>query len=105
RWLTDPALPGGCLIVSASIELDDRPGRPRDQLVGIFKKLHDSLARAAGLAMEEGHFRWDLDPGQLALELNGITLIFQQQRRVMRQADAESRARAAFERLVADASG
>src|SRR5687768_3596482 len=27
RWLGDPALPGGCVFMAASIELDDRPGR------------------------------------------------------------------------------
>ena len=32
-WADDPAMPGGCVIIGATIEYDDRPGPVRDALV------------------------------------------------------------------------
>ena len=66
--------PGGCFFVGASAELDDRPGPPRDALVQACKDWIDELAKAARIAVSEGHFRADLDPEQFAFEVYGIML-------------------------------
>jgi AcrR family transcriptional regulator len=100
RWVSDPALPGGCLFITASAELDDREGRPRDFLVGALKQLADTLTRSARLAVEAGHFRPDLDCEQFAFELDALVLGYSQRRRLFRSQDAEARARASFERLL-----
>src|SRR5206468_5300187 len=34
-WERDEALPGGCIFVAATAELDDRPGPARDRLVAL----------------------------------------------------------------------
>jgi AcrR family transcriptional regulator len=104
RWLVweeDPRLPGGCIFVQAATELDDRPGLPRDLLAQSQRELFAMLSRAAALAIEAGHFRPDLDAAQFAFELNSIILGFHHSRRLMRDEMAETRARAAFERLLA----
>lgn len=104
RWATDPSLPGGCLILSAATELDDREGKPREFLVAAERLLLASLARSASLAVEAGHLRRELDCEQLAFELVGIMLVYNQSRRLLRDPKAEKRARAAFERLLASAA-
>jgi AcrR family transcriptional regulator len=103
RWLNDPANVGGCLFMTASVELDDHPGRPRDLLVGTQRQLLDTVAKAARLGIDAGHFRADLDCDQVAFEIDAILLGYNQLRRLMQAPEAEARARAAFERLLRDA--
>src|SRR5207237_6016610 len=102
-WVSDAAQ-GGCPFVAASFELDDRiDSRPRGYLVTAQRLLLATLARAAQLAKEEGHFRPDLDTEQFAFELDGVMLSFSHWKRLLRDSRAEGRAREAFERLIADA--
>jgi AcrR family transcriptional regulator len=103
HWMSDPAAPGGCLFCAAASELDDREGRPRDFLVSRQQQLRDTLAKAARLAVESGHFRADLDCEQFAFEWHAIMLGYNLQKRLFRHAGSEARARAAFARLVASA--
>jgi AcrR family transcriptional regulator len=103
RWATDPALPGGCILVAATAELDDHEGRPRDFLSATQRQLDETLTRSVRMAMEAGHFRADLDAEQLAFELHSIFLGYHHTKRLLRDPRAEKRGRVAFERLVADA--
>jgi AcrR family transcriptional regulator len=99
-WVQDASSPGGCLFLAASTELDDKEGRPRDYLVGTQRQLLTSLARAARLAIEAGHFRADLDCDQFAFELYGLLLGYSHFRRLLRDPRSESRTRGAFDRLI-----
>lgn len=106
RWLAwdgQDFMPGGCIFVTAAVELDDRPGPARDRLVATQKDWLGTLAGAARIAVEEGHFRADLDPAQLAFEIYAIAFGFHSLSRLLRDSAAERRARAAFERLLRDA--
>jgi AcrR family transcriptional regulator len=106
RWLEWSArsdMPGGCIFVAASAELDDRPGEARDLLVSSQRQVTRMLAKAARLAVDEGHFRADLDVDQFAFDFYSLILGYHQWKRLLRDARAESRVRAAFERLVASA--
>jgi AcrR family transcriptional regulator len=100
RWATDPSLPGGCIFVAASAELDDREGPVRDYVAGQQRLLIGSLARAARIAVEEGHFRRDLDAEQFAFETLGIYLAFHHAVRLLRDPKALRRARASLARLL-----
>ncbi len=60
------------------------------------------MAKAARLAVEAGHFRADLDAEQLAFEISGIVLGYHHSHRMLHDAKAGERARAAFERLLND---
>ncbi|HUJ27064.1 MAG TPA: TetR/AcrR family transcriptional regulator [Myxococcales bacterium] len=100
RWYTDRALPGGCLFVAAVFEMDDRPGMVREVLVELQRQLMAALGKSARIAMDEGHFRRDLDPAQFAFEFNSILLGFNHSWRLMDDPKAERRARAAFARLI-----
>ncbi len=75
RWATkSDEVEGGCIFVGASYELDDTPGALRDAAVQAQKAWIETLRRAASLAVDEGHFRADLDPAQFAYEAYGVLL-------------------------------
>lgn len=106
RWLEWPRRvrqPGGCIFAAAAAELDDRPGPARDRLVELQREWLATIARVVRGAQGEGQFRADLDAEQLAFEFQGIGLALNMSARLLRDPRALARARAAFERLVADA--
>jgi AcrR family transcriptional regulator len=103
RWLAweqSPSLPGGCPFMSASFELDDQPGVVRDFVVQSLRDWMDTLAGAARIAVQEGHFRRDLDCEQFAHECQGIGLAFVHASRLMNDPKAHARAQSAFESLL-----
>jgi hypothetical protein len=102
-WEQSPSLPGGCPFMAASFELDDRPGPVRDFVVQNLRDWMDTMAGAARIAVQEGHFRADLDCEQFAHECQGIGLAFVHASRLMRDPKARARAQTAFESLL-DAS-
>ena len=94
---------GGCVFIAAANELDDRGDSPlRRRLVEYQREWLHGLARAAALAVEEGHFRADLDTEQFAYEFYSIILAFHHSSRLLRDARSEERAQRQFERLIAD---
>jgi AcrR family transcriptional regulator len=99
-WSKAEFLPGGCIFVVASVELDDRPGPARDLLLSGQKDWLATLAQAARIAVDEKHFRRDLDCEQVAHELYSIAYGYHFLRRVGDPAEAERRTRAAFERIL-----
>ena len=102
-WEQSPSLPGGCPFMAASFELDDRPGPVRDYVVQNLRDWIDTLAGAARIAVQEGHFRADLDCEQFAQDCQGIGLGFVHASRLMRDPQARVRAQRAFDALVLSA--
>lgn len=100
HWSRASELPGGCLFIAASSEFDDRPGPLRDLLLASQKDWLAALAQAARIAVEEGHFRADLDPDQFAWQEDAFILGYHHAARLLRARDAEKRARSAFESLI-----
>jgi len=100
-WMEWVRKPGGCVFIAASSELDDRPGPLRDELVRQQKLLLESLERSAQLAIAEGHFRRGLDTAQFAFELDSILVGYSHLHRLIADPRAETRARKAFEALIA----
>jgi AcrR family transcriptional regulator len=103
RWLAwerSPSLPGGCPFMAASFELDDRPGPVRDFVVQNLRDWLDTLTGAARIAVQEGHFRADLDCEQFAHDCQGIGLAFVHASRLMHDPRARERAQTAFDTLV-----
>ena len=103
RWRQWPKLhpmPGGCILVAAAVELDDRPGPARDLLVKQQRDWQDLLAATVRGAVAEGHFRKDVDPEQFAHDFYGVMLGYHHALRLLRDPRAEKRAVRAFENLV-----
>jgi AcrR family transcriptional regulator len=105
-WPQQPGpLPGGCPIVAAVSELDDRPGPARELLVRQQRDWLDTIATVVRTGIAEGHFRKDLDPEQFAFELYGIEFVYHHAQRLLADPKAKSRAKAAFEALLERAKG
>lgn len=102
-WELSGPLPGGCPFVQASFELDDRPGPARDYLVRTQRDWFETLANVARTAVQEGHFRSDLDCEQFAYDLDGIMYAYARASRLMKDPKARGRAQAAFEAVIASA--
>jgi AcrR family transcriptional regulator len=100
EWPKRHGLPGGCPLIAAVSELDDRPGPARDLLVQQHRDWLDTIATVVRTALAEKHFRPDVDPEQFAFEVYGIECAFHTSQRLIADKRAEKRARAAFEALV-----
>lgn len=104
NWVAwSQAQPGGCLIYASSIELDDKPGVLRDFLEQAHRDLRKTIYRAVDIAVEEGHFRPDLDRKQFAFEFTAIAMGYLHAARMLRDGDARARALMSFERRLVQA--
>jgi AcrR family transcriptional regulator len=102
-WKDADFMPGGCVFVASIADLDDKPGPVRDRLAQTQRDWLGALARAARICIEEGHFRADLDPEQLAHQIltaaYGAHLIT----RLLRDPGREARNVAALESILQNA--
>jgi len=100
-WTISSGLPGGCILIAAAHEYDDRPGPIRDAVVAMQRRGLSVIARAVNLAIEAGHVKGSIDPEQFAFEMMGIVLVAHHHGRLLGDAGARERALAAFDALVA----
>ena len=104
RWLAwdrEGVMPGGCIFVAAAAEYDDQPGAVRDRLVALQLQWVDVLEQSFRKGVEAGAFSPVADPAQFAQDLYGIMLACHHHSRLLGDAAAESRARRAFDALLA----
>jgi AcrR family transcriptional regulator len=64
--------PGGCFFAAASFEFDGRPGPVRDRIRTLMNEWIEALEKAIRMAQDEGHLDREVDPAQLAFELNAL---------------------------------
>jgi AcrR family transcriptional regulator len=89
-----------CLFASVSMEYDDQSGPVRDQVVRDHTDFAESVQQIFRTGISEGHFRADADEVQFQRDLLGIMLGHFHAHRLLKAADAETRTRTAFERLL-----
>lgn len=99
-WTIESGLPGGCIMISAAIEYDDRPGPIRDAAIANQHRGNAITQKAVRLAIEEGHLRPETDPEQISFEMLGIVLATHNHRRLLGDKEARKRALTAFEELI-----
>lgn len=99
-WSEKSNLPGGCPIMAAAFEYDDRPGPVRDAVVQLYQKLLIELERAIQMAIETGELDRQTDAKQLAFEMLGIGNALYLTHRLLKDRQAIRRANTAFERLI-----
>lgn len=100
-WLESSGQPGGCVILAAAAEFDDRPGAVHDTLLAGQKELRGAIAKAVRLAIEGGELPAGTDAWQLAFELFGIVLAAHHDRHLFDDPRAAERGMKALERLLA----
>lgn len=100
EWIGGTLSQGRCIFMALSQEYRDRPGAIRDLVVASMKDWHSTLARVAADAIEDGQFSSEVDPRQIAFEVVGIGMSFQQSYKLLGRDDSETLARRAFEALL-----
>jgi AcrR family transcriptional regulator len=104
RWLdyiTVTELPGGCFFTNAQFEFDAKPGPVRDRLAEVLAEWMAFLERLAAEAVAAGELPEDVDPRQLAFEVNAIGVAAVYQSRLLPSIDALHRAHVAVRRRLA----
>ncbi|MEH6414456.1 TetR/AcrR family transcriptional regulator [Pseudomonas sp. CGJS7] len=91
---------GGCVLLGAVSEYDDRPGVLRDAVVDQQKRWHQVLGQAVQLAIDTGELGADTDTAQLSFEIYGLALIVHHDSGLFGYDTAKQRGRRAFERLI-----
>ena len=92
--------PGGTILIAASTELDDRPGPLRDYVQQAQQTLIKNLEKAVRIAIDEGHFRKDLDVKLFVSRLYSYVLGYHHFKRMLHDPEAESQMRRSFEELT-----
>lgn len=75
RWIAyhrRRALPGGCLVTTATIEFDARPGPLRDAVAAARRRMHAALAADVRTAVEAGDVPAGTDPADAAFTLYAL---------------------------------
>ena len=99
NWLRYLGGPGSVLI-AASSELDDRPGRLRAFVGGAQRDLIANVEQAVRIAVEVGDFREDLDVELFAWSLYSFILGYHHSKRLLKDPKAEEHMRRSFEGLL-----
>src|SRR3954464_14135423 len=99
-WTIASGLPGGCIMISAAAEYDDRPGPIRDCVIANQRRGSALCEKAVRLAIEEGHLKTGTDPEQIAFEMLGIVLASHNHRRLRGDGEPRKRALTAFAQLI-----
>jgi AcrR family transcriptional regulator len=86
---------GGCLLMEAAAEFDNRPGPVRDLIAETMAMWMDLLVGQAAAGIELGELSSATDPEQLAWELHAFGLGLNWDRQLNESSDAVRRARAA----------
>jgi AcrR family transcriptional regulator len=75
QWLTfheHRGFPGGCLLTTAAVEFDARPGPLRDFVADAWQRWEALLEREIGYAIDAGQLPADTEAGDLAFQLTAI---------------------------------
>jgi AcrR family transcriptional regulator len=102
KWARADFMPGGCVFVASIAELDDKPGPVRDRLASSQRDWLDTLATALRIGVDEGHFRKDIDPRQIAHEVLTLAYGTHLITRLLRDPAADERLFQAAERILRD---
>jgi len=98
-WASGEVLPGGCVLLAASLEYDDIPGPERERIAALQRDWIGSLALAARSAIEDGLYRADLDCERFAFEAFGLLVSLHIHVRLLEDERAVQWTRSAFESL------
>jgi AcrR family transcriptional regulator len=102
-WAADQRMIGGCVLIAAAQEYDDKPGPQRDRVAEMHQTLLHTIAGFAKAAVDSGHFRKDLDPQQLAHDIYALVVGYHVVHRLLRERSVGKYLRSGFDRLLADA--
>ncbi|NZA28027.1 TetR/AcrR family transcriptional regulator [Luteimonas sp. SJ-92] len=91
---------GGCVLLGAVGEYDDRPGVLRDHVIRQQQQWRAEIAHAVRLAVDSGELEARTDPEQMSFELYSIALIVHFDSGLFGHAPAHARGEEALRRLL-----
>ena len=91
-YIANDTFAGGCLLMEAAAEFDNRPGPVRDLIAETMGMWMDLLAEQAARALERGELAPGSDPAQLAWELLAFGLALNWDRQLNASPAARDRA-------------
>lgn len=100
RYARGDTFPGGCFLSAASLEFDDRPGPVRDLVAASMQRWVDLLRREAATARDAGDITTDVDPAQLAFEIQALLMAANWANRLLHDRQAFTRARRSITGLL-----
>ena len=103
EWAEAEFMPGGCVFVASIADLDDQPGPVRDRLIETQRDWLETLTTAIRIAIDEGHFRRNLDAAQLAHDFLSLAYGTHLLARLLHDPKADEQRRRAFKKLLTDA--
>jgi AcrR family transcriptional regulator len=86
RFYADGLLPGGCFFANTEFEYNARPGVVRDRLAAAFHEWMTLIERLVSEAIEAGELSGEVDPRQLAYEIESLGLTAVMQSRLLSDA-------------------
>src|SRR4051794_30975640 len=98
--LRDGVFPGGCFVTTASVEYDARPGAMHDDVAAAVRRWLDVLEAEARRAQRAGELPADRDARDVAFELHSLASGGSVAGRLIGDAAALDRTRAAMRRAV-----
>src|SRR5215210_8087486 len=105
-YISGDTFEGGCLLMEAAAEFDNRPGPVRDLIADTMAMWMGLLTEQSERALERGQLAEGTDPAQLAWELHAFGLALNWDRQLNGAAGARDRAYAAGRsRLESAATG
>lgn len=102
-WLQrarDVGIMCGCIYCAGAFEYDNRKGPVRDQLLNAVVRWRATVRRNVVEAIAVGHLKADVDPDQLAFEMDALFAGLLRDVRFLRDNRAPDRAWRAWERLI-----
>ena len=72
RYFRDEVFAGGCFFSNAYHEFDGRPGPVRDEIAAQKRRWMKSIVHHVKAAKRRGHVRAEVEPEQLAFELDAV---------------------------------
>ena len=91
---------GGCLLLSAVSEYDDRPGPQRDRVLHYETRWRQEISRTVQIAVDTGDLAADTEPEQMAFELYALALMVHHDSGLFGLERAIARGRKSLERLL-----
>lgn len=91
---------GGCILMAAASEFDDKPGPLRDRVRGYQRQLRTEVQRCLQMAIDSGDLRPGSDAAQLAFETYALVLGTHHDLRLFGTDEVIARAGRAFEALL-----
>jgi AcrR family transcriptional regulator len=93
-------MPGGCFLTTATVEFDARPGPLRDKVARTMDRWLGVLEREAAAAVDSGELPADIQPADVAFELNALAAAASYGFQLSRDPEVFERARRSMRRVL-----